>query len=264
MVDPFVLANWKMYKTSSETEALLSEILPALRTMTSGPAGRRVDVAIAPPFPSIPMAARMLAGSGVSLSGQDCHWEDEGPYTGQVSPRMLAECGCRYVLLGHSERRELFAETDHRVNLKARAALSWGLTPILCVGEKMDERASGRAEMVVEDQLNRCLNGLELERGQRLMLAYEPVWAIGSGHVPSPSEVASVHHIIRRAVAGQFGEEATARIPILYGGSVSRSTVGPMIDLPVVDGVLVGGASLSAETFLPLVEQVMACGPQEG
>jgi triosephosphate isomerase (TIM) len=256
MRNPFILANWKMYKTPSETEELLSEILPPLRATTG------VDVAIAPSFTSLPKAAGMLAGTGVSLSAQDCHWEEEGPFTGQVSARMLVELGCRYVLLGHSECRQSGGDSDQRVNMKARSAMFWGLSPIICVGEKKDERDSGHAEMVVEAQLNRCLDSLHVNKGQRLLIAYEPIWAIGTGHMPTPSEVSSVHHIIRRTLLHVFGESLGSTMPILYGGSVTTTTVGPMLALDVVDGVLVGGASLRAESFLPLVEQVRAAGPQ--
>jgi len=257
MPNPFILANWKMCKTPSETEALLSEILPALGN------GSGVDVVVAPPFTNLTVAARLLAGSGVSLAGQDCHWEEEGPYTGQVSARMLVESGCRYVLLGHSELRQFAGDTDQRVNLKARMALFWDLVPIVCVGEQRDERASGHAEMVVEAQLNRCLDSLSVARPRGLMVAYEPVWAIGTGHLPTPSEVSSVHHIIRSTLLQAFGVKLGSTIPILYGGSVTTESVGPMLALDVVDGVLVGGASLRAESFLPLVAEVKACGPQE-
>ncbi len=256
MFKPIVVGNWKMHKTCAEAEELLSEVVPSLRGNAS------VEVVVAPSAVCLTLAAKMLAGSGVGLAAQDCHWEEEGAFTGQISPRMVVECGARYVILGHSEMRELFGETDQRVRRKAAAALFWGLTPILCIGEKRDERVSGRAEMVVEAQLNRCIESLNLDRGQRLMVAYEPVWAIGTGHLPSPAEVSSVHHIIRRTLLQTFGETHGGNLPILYGGSVTPDTVEPMMALDVVDGVLVGGASLRAETFVPLVARVAASGPQ--
>ena len=254
MIPNLIVGNWKMNKTPSETEALLSELMPHL-TEAPGTGGRQVEVVLAPPFTSLPLAARFLAGTGIALAGQDCHWSEEGPYTGDVSARMLVEVGCRYVILGHSERRELCGETDHKVNLKAKQALFWGLTPIICVGEKIDERESGRAEMVVERQVELCLADVALERGQRLAVADEPVWAIGSGRTPAPSEVESVHHIIRSELASSYGPAVAPLLPILYGGSVTEATIEPMLQLAVVDGVLVGGASLSAESFLPLVER---------
>ena len=259
MITPLAVGNWKMHKTPSETESLLMEVTPALRDLV---AGGSVEVVVAPPFICLPLAARLLAGSGVALGAQDCHWSEEGPYTGEISAKMLAEVGVRYVILGHSERREYAGESNRRVNSKARASLFWGLTPILCVGEKRYERDSGRAEMVVERQLKRCLADLTLDPGQRLAVAYEPVWAIGTGHTPTPPEVASVHRVIRAELLATFGEKRGGDLPILYGGSVTPGTVGPMLDLDVVDGVLVGGASLNPAAFLPIVERVRAAGPQ--
>jgi triosephosphate isomerase len=166
---------------------------------------------------------------------------------------MLAEVGCRYVILGHSERREHFSETNRRVNAKAKAALFWGLIPIICVGEKADERASGHATMVVEKQLKRCLSELSLVDGGRLMIAYEPVWAIGTGHTPTTQEIDGVHGLVRSELVEAFGKAGTA-VPILYGGSVKPSTVGPILALDSVDGALVGGASLEPGSFLAIVE----------
>lgn len=244
-----------MHKTPSETEALLSELLPPLGAMVARSAG---EIALAPPFTSLPLAARMLSGSGVSLCAQDCHWSDEGPYTGEVSAQMLVEVGCRYVLVGHSERREHFAETSRTVNLKSGRALFWGLTPIICVGEKEDERAAGRTAMVVEAELKNCLSDLRLDRGQRLIVAYEPVWAIGTGRTPAPSEVEEVHRLIRAELRATFGQDRGGQLPILYGGSVTESNVGAVLSLDAIDGVLVGGASLAAPSFLSIVEQVCA------
>lgn len=259
MILPVLVANWKMNKTPSETEALLSEIIPALLELK--PAAE-VEVIIAPPHTSLPLAARMLAGTGIALGAQDCHWGEEGPFTGEVSARMLAEIGCRFVILGHSERRELFSETDRRINMKAATALQFDLTPIICVGEKEDERVSGHTGMIVEDQLNRCLDGLKLDPGQRVLVAYEPVWAIGSGRTPTCSEVDEIHRLIRAELLSTFGEQSGCRLPILYGGSVNTENVGPMMALDAIDGCLVGGASLSASSFLPIAGLVRASGPQ--
>jgi len=244
-----------MHKTPSETEALLYEMLPELGAMA---ASGRVEVGLAPSFTSLPLAGRMLSGSGVLLSAQDCHWSDEGPYTGEVSARMLVEVGCRFVLLGHSERREHFAETSRSVNMKARTALAWGLTPVICVGEKEDERAAGRTDMVVESELKRCLDNLPLEKGQRLLVAYEPIWAIGSGRMPTPSQVDEVHRLIRAELQCTYGVDRGSALPILYGGSVKADNVGGMLGLDAIDGVLVGGASLTPAAFLPIVKQVTA------
>jgi len=259
MILPVLVANWKMNKTLSETEALLSEIVPPLVDLKTG---AEVEVVIAPPYPSLPLAARMLAGTGIALGAQDCHWGDEGPFTGEVSARMLAEIGCRFVILGHSERRELFGETNRRINMKAATALQFDLTPIICVGEKEDERVSGHTEMVVQRQLDRCLEGLKLDTGQRVVVAYEPVWAIGSGRTPTPSEVDQIHRLIRAELLESFGEQAGCRLPILYGGSVTTANVAPMMALDAIDGCLVGGASLTASSFLPIAALVRASGPQ--
>lgn len=259
MILPVLVANWKMNKTLSETEAILSEIIPALVEMK---AGAEIEVVIATPYTSLPLAARMLAGTGIALGAQDCHWGEEGAFTGEISARMLAEIGCRFVILGHSERRELFAETNRRINMKAATALLFDLTPIICVGEKEDERVSGHTEMVVEKQLNRCLDGLKLDSGQRVLVAYEPVWAIGSGRTPTPSEVDQIHRLIRAELLATFGEQIGCRLPILYGGSVTTANVGPIMALDAIDGCLVGGASLAASSFLPLAGLVRASGPQ--
>ncbi len=264
MINPVVVANWKMQKTAAEGEALLAAYLRRLKEAGGGAADPRVELIVAPSFPFLPAAARLLANTGLLLGAQDCHWSDEGPFTGEVSAKMLAEVGCKYVILGHSERREHFGETNRRINKKATTALFWRLTPILCIGEKADERASGRAEMVVERQLKRCLENLRLDEDQRLMIAYEPVWAIGTGHTPTPEEVHSVHHVIRNELKTTYGEARAAAFPILYGGSVNPRTVGPMLDLDVVDGVLVGGASLNAEEFVAIVTQARMAGAQLG
>jgi triosephosphate isomerase len=247
---PLVAANWKMNGTPSETEALLSELVPRLRdAIGPGPGQPRVEVVIAPPFTSLSLAARMLAGSGVALAAQNCHWIESGPYTGEVSARMLAESGCSYVILGHSERREHFGETDHRINLKIRAALAWDLTPIVCVGEHQIDRETGREELIVEAQLRNCL---KLETGQRLAIAYEPVWAIGTGRTPTTAEVSAMHALVREQLQTALGKEG-ARMPILYGGSANESNAVDLLAAEGVDGALVGAASLKPAAFEAIV-----------
>ena len=249
---PLIAANWKMNGTPSETEALLSELVPRLRGALGSPGQPRVEVAIAPPFTSLPLAARMLAGTGVALAAQNCHWLEDGAYTGEVSARMLAESGCSFVILGHSERREHFGETDYRINLKIRAALAWDLTPIVCVGEHQIDRVAGREELVVEAQLRNCLADLKLESGQRLAIAYEPVWAIGTGRTPTTGEVSAMHALVREQLETALGREG-ARMPILYGGSANESNAAALLAADGVNGALVGGASLKPAAFETVV-----------
>jgi len=241
---PLIVGNWKMHHGPSEARTYLADLLPRLDG-----AGAACEVAVAPPFVSLPAAADALAGSSVSLAAQDASWEEEGPFTGEISARMLKDAGCRYVIVGHSERREHFGDTDRRVNRKARAVLFAGLGPILCVGEKADERAAGRAQEVVETQLTRALSGIKLREEDSLAVAYEPVWAIGTGRNASPSEAAEMHRSIRMGLEAAFGENEAGRIRILYGGSVTLDNAAAILATPGIDGALVGGASLDAESF---------------
>ena len=250
---PPVVANWKMHLGPSGTLEYLADLLPRLRD-----SARRCDIALAPPFVSLPAAAAALAGTEVALAAQDTSWEEEGPFTGEISAGMLKESGCRFVIVGHSERREHFGDTDRRVNRKARAVLFCGMTPIICVGEKADERASGRVYEVVETQLTRALSGIRLHEEESLAIAYEPVWAIGSGRSASPAEAVDVHRRIRMELDSAFGEAASSRIRVLYGGSVSKDNAGDLLSTPGIDGALVGGASLDAESFAAIC---LAAGP---
>ncbi len=243
-----------MHSTPSETEALLSELLPGIRKAAAGSSGEaRVEVVIAPPFTSLPLASRMLAGSGIALAAQNCHWVEQGPFTGEISARMLAEVGCSFVILGHSERREQFGESDHLINLKIRAALAWDLTPILCVGEKHTDRVEGREELVVEAQIRNCLADLRLEAGQRLAIAYEPVWAIGTGRTPTAEQIRSMHALAREQAGVALGP-GSGRMPILYGGSVTDQNAAEILSVEGVDGALVGGASLQPEAYVAIVK----------
>ena len=241
---PLVVGNWKMHRTPSETASYLHELLPGLAEHAGA-----CDIAVAPPFTSLHAAAGSLAGSPVTLAAQNAHWEEEGPYTGEVSARMLMEIGCRYVIVGHSERREHFAETDRRVNQKVRAVLFWKMVPIVCVGEKSDERAAGRHLEVVDAQVKRALANIKLLEGQTIAMAYEPVWAIGTGRNATAPEASEVHRLIRSELEMQYGAERGGQIRILYGGSVSKATAPDLLGAPGIDGALVGGASLDAESF---------------
>ncbi len=239
-----IVGNWKMHRTLSETEEFLRGLLPLLQA-----AGGGTEVAVAPPFLSLPKAAEMLEGTGIALAAQDAHWEEEGPFTGEVSAKSLGEVGCKYVIVGHSERREHFGDTDRRVNRKAKAVLFWRMTPIICIGEKADARAAGRATEVVDKQLKLALAGLRLREEQEIVVAYEPVWAIGTGRNATPAEASEIHARIRSELRLGFGEERAGRTRILYGGSVSAANAAAILAAPEIDGALVGGASLNAETF---------------
>ena len=239
---PLVLGNWKMHMTASEAEAHVRSLLPRLGSPTDR------DVALAPPYTALWAVAALLQGSAVTLAAQDLFWEDEGPYTGEISGVMLQECGVTYVLVAHSERRRLLEETDRTAGLKVRAALRSGLRPILCVGEDEAERAAGRAASVVRSQLALALEGTARAEAARLQIAYEPVWAIGTGHAATAAQAAEMHALVRRELRALFGD-AGAAVRILYGGSVTPQNVDELMATQGVDGVLVGGASLRVEEF---------------
>jgi triosephosphate isomerase len=247
---PLVVGNWKMHRTPLESVDYLTDLIPLL----AGPA-RRCGVAVAPPFTSLASAAGLLREGPVALAAQDAHWEEEGPFTGEVSAKSLGEIGCRYVIVGHSERREHFGDTDRRVNKKARAVLFWKMTPILCVGEKADARASGRAFDVVDSQLKLALANLRPVEGQDIVVAYEPVWAIGTGRNATADQASEMHGRIRKELQLAFGESRAARTRILYGGSVTPANAAELLAAPHVDGALVGGASLDADSFSRICEE---------
>jgi triosephosphate isomerase (TIM) len=243
---PLIAGNWKMYKTAPEAAALATEI-------RDGSKGASADVLVAPPFTALHAVAGVLKGSAVALGAQDMHWETEGAYTGAVSPVMLADAGCSHVILGHSERRQLFGETDDGVAKKAEAAFKHGLTPIVCVGETLSERESGRTMEVTQRQTERALRGLTGDQVARLVIAYEPVWAIGTGRTATPDQAQEVHAYLRRLVDRSHGEAAAGAVRILYGGSVKPDNIGSLMAEADIDGALVGGASLTAASFLKIV-----------
>lgn len=243
---PLVAGNWKMHKTVSEALALVREMLPGLRPLTG------VERVICPPFPALAPVADLVQGSGVHLGAQNVFWEDQGAYTGEVSPLMLKDY-CRYVIVGHSERRQYFGETDETVNRRVRAVLRHGMSPILCVGERLEEREAGRTQQVVMEQLLGGLQGLSPDDGRRLVVAYEPVWAIGTGHAASPADASEVvGGAIRPVLAGLFGEEIARSVRVLYGGSVKPENAAAFFAEEGIDGALVGGASLQAESFVAI------------
>jgi triosephosphate isomerase len=211
-----------------------------------------LDVVLAPSATALDAARRAIAGARIGLSAQTCHWESAGAYTGELSVAQLADVGCAYCLVGHSERRQRFGETNDHVKRKVAALLAAGLTPVLCVGESFAERRAGKTEPVVAEQVSIALQGLAAGHVTRVVVAYEPVWAIGSGKTATPAEAGAVHRFIRELIVSDHG---VADLRILYGGSVSPETIGGLLEQPDISGALVGGASLSINTFLSLLER---------
>ena len=247
---PLVAGNWKLHCTLAEARSLARGVASRL---SAGP--REVDVAVAPPFTALSTVGDALAGTTVALAAQDVFWEPKGAYTGEVSAPLLRDVGCRLGIVGHSERRHLFGETDEQVRRKLSALLDEGLTPILCVGERLEEREAGRTLEVVLGQLDAALEGLRGDElvADRLVVAYEPVWAIGTGRTASPADAQQVHQRLRERLAGRFGDTFAGSVRLLYGGSVKPDNAAALLAQPDVDGALVGGASLQADSFVAIV-----------
>jgi triosephosphate isomerase len=245
---PFFCGNWKLHGNLAESVALATEVRNGVATL------RDADVAVAPSFTAIHAVAKRLEDGPVAVAAQDCFWEDKGAFTGEVSAPQLADAGCRYVIVGHSERRQLMGELDAAVNLKARAVLRAGLTPIICVGETLAERDAGETLGRVQAQVDAALAEISAADAVRCVLAYEPVWAIGTGRNATPAQAQEVHRFLRARVASRFPDVAPA-LRILYGGSVKPDNVRALMAEEDVDGGLVGGASLSAESFVRIVKE---------
>jgi triosephosphate isomerase len=243
---PLIAGNWKMHKTVGEAEAFIAELLPQLSSVSG------VDVAVCPPFPALGPLVDSTRGSRVQVFAQNMHFEDEGAFTGEVAPAMLVELGVHGVILGHSERRELFGETDRALQQKVPAALAHGLVPILCVGETEEEREAGETERKLRHQVREDLARVENERLGDVVIAYEPIWAIGTGKVATPEQAQEAIGFIR-ALVGDRSREQAERTRVLYGGSVNPDSCTDLLALPDVDGALVGGASLRAESFASIV-----------
>jgi triosephosphate isomerase len=242
---PFIAGNWKMHKTLAESRSLARAIRQGV-----GP-GRRAEVAVAPAYTALAAVAEELSGSDIRLAAQDSFWEKQGAFTGAISPVMLADVGCRYVIIGHSERRQHFGETDASVNRRLQAVLESGLGVILCVGETLGDREADRTFEVVRTQLREGLAGVAAGP-DRLVIAYEPVWAIGTGKTATPQQAQEVHAFIRSLLREFMGPHAEA-IRIQYGGSVTPDNAATLLGQPDIDGALVGGASLKPELFLPII-----------
>jgi triosephosphate isomerase len=242
-----IAGNWKMYKTVSEAVELVEELKMRVGGIDS------VEVVVAPPFTSLFAVRQALKGSPIHLAAQNLYYEKEGAYTGEVSPEMVRDVGCRYVIVGHSERREIFGETDETVNKKVRAALQAGLSPIFCMGESLAEREAGKTMEVVQRQLREGLSGCSNGEMESVVIAYEPIWAIGTGKTATPEQANEVHSRARNFLSEIFDTEMAARTSILYGGSVKPSNAKELIACSDIDGALVGGASLTADSFAEIV-----------
>jgi len=244
----FVAGNWKMYKTIPEAQKLA-------RALVASGAGKmaELDVAVCPNFVALAAVAAEIAGSGIRLGAQNLHWEAEGAYTGEISAQMLLAANVRHVIVGHSERRLYFAETNETVNRRLRAALAAGLEPIVCVGERLEERKAGKTPDVIRDHVEGALAGLSAEEMARVTIAYEPVWAIGTGVNATPEQAQEAHAFLRGLLAARFDAPVAAAARIQYGGSVKAANAAALLGMPDVDGALVGGASLKAEDLLGIL-----------
>ena len=252
MRQPFIAGNWKMFKTVHEAVVHVKELRLLVKDL------RGVDIVVAPPATALHAVAEAARNSNVAVAGQNCHWERDGAFTGEVSAGMVREAGAEYVIVGHSERRTLFGDTDQSVNLKVRAALAVGLEPIVCVGESLGQRDAGQTLEVVDQQLQRGLDGVTGNQVATLVVAYEPVWAIGTGRNATPEQADEVHAHLRLRLRSWFGAEAAEQCRVIYGGSVKPGNIAALLALPDVDGALVGGASLSVEDFGKIVTAGLA------
>ncbi|MBN2097879.1 MAG: triose-phosphate isomerase, partial [Candidatus Omnitrophica bacterium] len=245
---PIIAGNWKMYKTAAEAEELVSGFKKALGDVQD------VEIVVCPPYTSLAAAARVIHGSNISLGAQDVYWEDSGAYTGEISCPMLKELGCQFVIIGHSERRQYFGETNQGVNKKAKAVLSSNLTPIICVGERLEQREKGETFKVIEDHVKNGLKDITEEQARSIILAYEPVWAIGTGRTALPEQAQEAHHFIRQLLKKLYTQELADVLRIQYGGSVKPGNISDLMAQEDVDGALVGGASLKVDSFVGIIK----------
>jgi triosephosphate isomerase len=245
---PIIAGNWKLFKTIAETRAFLSSFLPMVADVS------HCEIVIAPPFTALAAASLATAGSRVAVSAQDVYWEKEGAFTGEVAVPMLLDAGCTFTIVGHSERRQFFGETDETVNRKTRAAIAGGLQAIVCVGETLAERDAGKASEVVRRQVRNGLAQLTEVDLSPIIVAYEPVWAIGTGRTATPETAAEMHGEIRKTVQEIWGAKSAAALRILYGGSVKPNNIQELMQREDIDGALVGGASLDPASFAAIVK----------
>lgn len=248
---PFVAGNWKMNTDMKRAKELAAAVLSGM------PRTDKIEIGLCPPFVYLDAVFQVIKGSSIKLGAQDVYIEREGAFTGEISAYMLRDVGCEYVIIGHSERRHIIGEGDELINKKLKAAVGAGLRPILCVGEKLEQRERGITEKVVEEQLEGGLADLDSKGIEGLVIAYEPVWAIGTGHNATAEQAEEVHRFIRSWLEGRFGRELAESIRIQYGGSVKPENAYELMSQPNVDGALVGGASLKAESFLGIIKETL-------
>ena len=244
---PIIAGNWKMNMTPAEAKELISALIPLVQ-------GAEADVVICPPYLAIPTAAELVKGTNIALGAQNIHWAEKGAFTGEISAKMLKEVGVSYAIIGHSERRQYFGETDETVNMRTKAAIAAGITPIICVGESLEERETGKTEAIVSAQAEKALAGIEAEDVKALVIAYEPIWAIGTGKTATKEQANETIACIRETVKKLYGKETAEAVRIQYGGSMNPKNAAELMAMPEIDGGLIGGASLKAEDFSKVVK----------
>jgi len=246
MRKPLIAGNWKMYKTLPEAQNLAKNIKIESHDLSDA------DVVICPPFTALAAVQEIIKDSDIALGAQNMYWKNKGAYTGEISPAFLVDLGCKYVIIGHSERRQHFKETDEEINKKIKVALEYGLIPILCVGETINEKERGETENIVERELTNALSGLKYDDIRNIIIAYEPIWAIGTGKTATPKIAEAVHKFIRSFIEKNYKSEVARELRILYGGSIKPDNIRGLMKEPDIDGGLVGGASLKAESFIEI------------
>jgi triosephosphate isomerase (TIM) len=249
MRNKIIAGNWKMYKDLNESTDLINGLKPKLAALSNS-----VKVIVCPPFTSLALAKELLKGTSIALGAQNMYPEDEGAFTAEISPKMLKSAGCQYVILGHSERRQYFKETNEFINRKAKKALASGLLPIICVGETLEEREKNITDQVVTTQVKGCFQDISQADAEKSIIAYEPVWAIGTGKVATPQQAQEVHKLIRNLIAQLYSPAMAEKIIIQYGGSVKPENAKELLHQPDIDGALVGGACLKADSFADIVQ----------
>jgi triosephosphate isomerase len=248
MITPFIAANWKMNKMVGESVRFAQQLVAEFAEFTER------EIVIAPPFTALYPVAQVLQESPIHLSAQNVHWNEKGAYTGEISPGMLTDIGCEYVIIGHSERRTLFGEKDGDINRKISTALTFDVKPIFCIGETLDERTADKTFDIINKQIKEGLNNIPSDDIRRIVIAYEPIWAIGTGKTATAEQAEEVHRYIRELIVGSFGEDTGKNVRIIYGGSVNEDNIGGLMTQPNINGALVGGASLDVESFSSIIK----------